>query len=138
MSTSLSNRKPSSHLPFHLSKPALLWEKRVGKNTSIPGQQPSSTFQPFILLKLSGGKALLNVFKTKFQVSRTLHSHKNVHEHRLVHVQAHTHRKTRTCSHRTLCECRHTHGQRLRETAYLPDFILVSSEISREALLQLC
>lgn len=85
---------------------------------------------------------MLNVFKPKFQVSRTLHSHKNVHEHRLVHVQAHTHRKIRTCSHRTLCECRHTHGQRLRETACLPDFLssekLFYSSADKRCRGQLC
>lgn len=67
--------------------------EKGGKNTSIPRQQPSYTLQLFILLRFSGGKSLLNVFKTKFQMSRMLYSHKSVHDHRLVHGQKYTCRK---------------------------------------------
>lgn len=107
-----------------------------GKNTSTPRQQPSYTLQSFLRLRFSGGKSLLNVFKTKFQMSRMLHSHKNGHEHTLVHVQKHTGRKIH--AHKEAYVHAHTHGQKLRETACLPVSILVSFKISREALLQLC
>lgn len=108
---------PHIHL---FTSPNLLHFGRKGW-ARIPASPDSSHPTHFNPLYCKGQwREIFNIFKTKFQMSRTLRSHKNVHEHRLVHVQAHTCRKVHICSHRMLCECTHPHmfkdSEKKRET----------------------
>lgn len=110
-------KKASSHLLLYLCKPAVLWEKKVSKNTSIKTSLDTShptCAKPLYYWGSVEGNLCLMFLKLNCRELRTPHSHENMYKHRLVYVHAHIYEVMYMLTQKVMWMHKHTHSKTRR------------------------